>query len=85
MESEEIRFKIQKLAWIIILPAAVYLIAIGSYVGSSSDSSYTLGKVSLIVLDIMNVFRFLIALSSFLFSVLITDTNFVDYNVYFSN
>lgn len=78
MESEQIRVKIQPLLFVFILPSIVYIITVASYVG---NSSYTTAKVATIALDVMNVFRFLIALASFLFSVFIKETEFADYNV----
>lgn len=81
MESEQIRLNIKPLLGVLLLPALVYIISVASYVGSSSNSSYTIARVASIVLDVMNAIRFLIALSSFLFSMLIKETGFVDYNV----
>ena len=80
MESEQIKLHIQPLLWALSLPAAVYVVSVASYVGSSENAT-VIARVASVSLDIMNIGRFLIALASFLFSALIKDTAFVDYNV----
>jgi hypothetical protein len=84
MESEQIRLEIQPLLWALVIAPAIYVVSIASYVGSSENATL-IARVATVVLDIMNVCRFLIALASFLFSVLIKDTAFVDYNVHYFN
>ena len=81
MDSEQIKFGFQNFAYILIIPPILYTITMACYVGFITGSSFTIARVSSIIIVIMNIIRFMNGISSFLFSSLIRDTRFVDYNV----
>jgi hypothetical protein len=80
MDSEQIRLQMQPLLLALVLPAVVYVVSVASYAGSSENATI-IARVASVALNIMNIGRFIIALASLLFSILIKDTTFVDYNV----
>jgi hypothetical protein len=80
MDSEQIILQMQPLLLALVLPAVVYVVSVASYAGSSENATI-IARVASVALNIMNIGRFIIALASLLFSLLIKDTTFVDYNV----